>query len=327
MPGMARPVPATRRPPRGVDTQTQGPAWGVGGGWGSIQGKSVDPRVLRVQGPGWGRASVDILLQELSSPRRSRRQDVRHGNPIRQCRGFNSNRECAECSPLGLGVWGLGRPQPPPPQGLDASGSSLALTGGRPGVCCSGRGPRQPPSALSGRRFHAARSRPAANKNAVESVQYGVAGSAAFLECQPRSPQATVKWLFQRDPSDRRREVIPCAPQSCGCGSPLHGRNSTRMKCQRGRAWGGLVVRKRLRAPSRAHSGERGPAESPCGFHVVGNRYPRASLRENSTRVSVGGVPHCRETVWVGSRRWKFCGAALILRQCPPGIPRNMKIL
>uniref|UniRef100_A0A8C2Y489 Semaphorin-3F n=1 Tax=Capra hircus TaxID=9925 RepID=A0A8C2Y489_CAPHI len=72
-----------------------------------------------------------------SSKRRSRRQDVRHGNPIRQCRGFNSN----------------------------------------------------------------------ANKNAVESVQYGVAGSTAFLECQPRSPQATVKWLFQRDPSDRRREI------------------------------------------------------------------------------------------------------------------------
>ncbi|XP_014394488.1 PREDICTED: semaphorin-3F, partial [Myotis brandtii] len=29
-----------------------------------------------------------------SSKRRSRRQDVRHGNPIRQCRGFNSNGEC-----------------------------------------------------------------------------------------------------------------------------------------------------------------------------------------------------------------------------------------
>lgn len=53
-----------------------------------------------------------------------------------------------------------------------------------------------------------------ANKNAVESVQYGVAGSAAFLECQPRSPQATVKWLFQRDPGDRRREVSACA-QCC----------------------------------------------------------------------------------------------------------------
>lgn len=54
-------------------------------------------------------------------------------------------------------------------------------------------------------------------------MQYGVAGSAAFLECQPRSPQATVKWLFQRDPSDRRREVSSYVPQGqilhCGCGS------------------------------------------------------------------------------------------------------------
>uniref|UniRef100_A0A4X2LR03 Semaphorin 3F n=1 Tax=Vombatus ursinus TaxID=29139 RepID=A0A4X2LR03_VOMUR len=72
-----------------------------------------------------------------SSKRRSRRQDIRHGNPIRQCRGFNSN----------------------------------------------------------------------VNKNTVESVQYGVEGSAAFLECQPRSPQATTKWLFQRDASDRRKEL------------------------------------------------------------------------------------------------------------------------
>lgn len=78
---------------------------------------------------------------------------------------------------------------------------------------------------------HAVPSRPTANKNAVESVQYGVAGSAAFLECQPRSPQATVKWLFQRDPSDRRREVISCALQSSrGYGSPLHSRNSTWVK-------------------------------------------------------------------------------------------------
>lgn len=50
-------------------------------------------------------------------------------------------------------------------------------------------------------------------------MQYGVAGSAAFLECQPRSPQATVKWLFQRDPSDRRREVSSCVPQ--GANSAL----------------------------------------------------------------------------------------------------------
>uniref|UniRef100_A0A0F7ZAJ9 Semaphorin-3F n=1 Tax=Crotalus adamanteus TaxID=8729 RepID=A0A0F7ZAJ9_CROAD len=72
-----------------------------------------------------------------SSKRRSRRQDIRHGNPIRQCRGYNSN----------------------------------------------------------------------ASKNSVEAVQYGVEGSTAFLECQPRSPQATIKWLLQRDNSDRRKEL------------------------------------------------------------------------------------------------------------------------
>ncbi|XP_025060158.1 semaphorin-3F isoform X5 [Alligator sinensis] len=72
-----------------------------------------------------------------SSKRRSRRQDVRHGNPIRQCRGYNSN----------------------------------------------------------------------ANKNTVEAIHYGVEGSTAFLECQPRSPQATIKWLLQKDNSDRRKEL------------------------------------------------------------------------------------------------------------------------
>ncbi|XP_015276729.1 PREDICTED: semaphorin-3F [Gekko japonicus] len=72
-----------------------------------------------------------------SSKRRSRRQDVRHGNPIRQCRGYNSN----------------------------------------------------------------------ASKNTVEAVQYGVEGSTAFLECQPRSPQASIKWLLQKDNSDRRKEL------------------------------------------------------------------------------------------------------------------------
>uniref|UniRef100_A0A8B9P4V6 Semaphorin 3F n=1 Tax=Apteryx owenii TaxID=8824 RepID=A0A8B9P4V6_APTOW len=72
-----------------------------------------------------------------SSKRRSRRQDIRHGNPIRQCRGYNSN----------------------------------------------------------------------ANKNTVEAVQYGVEGSTAFLECQPRSPQASIKWLLQKNNSDRRKEL------------------------------------------------------------------------------------------------------------------------
>ncbi|KAG2471009.1 SEM3F protein, partial [Polypterus senegalus] len=72
-----------------------------------------------------------------SSKRRSRRQDVRHGNPMRQCRGYNSN----------------------------------------------------------------------ANKNTLEMVQYGVEGSSTFLECQARSPQASLKWHHQKDNSDRKKEM------------------------------------------------------------------------------------------------------------------------
>lgn len=36
-------------------------------------------------------------------------------------------------------------------------------------------------------------------KRLKETVQFGVEGSSAFLECQPRSPQATVKWFCQKD--------------------------------------------------------------------------------------------------------------------------------
>ncbi|XP_072537908.1 sema domain, immunoglobulin domain (Ig), short basic domain, secreted, (semaphorin) 3Gb isoform X1 [Salminus brasiliensis] len=64
-----------------------------------------------------------------ATKRRSRRQDIKHGDPLRQCRGFNSKVE----------------------------------------------------------------------KRLRETVQYGVEGSSTFLECQPRSPQATVKWLCQKD--------------------------------------------------------------------------------------------------------------------------------
>lgn len=42
-------------------------------------------------------------------------------------------------------------------------------------------------------------------KRLRETVQFGVEGSSTFLECQPRSPQATVKWLFQKD--GRRKAV------------------------------------------------------------------------------------------------------------------------
>ncbi|MGH0131723.1 UNVERIFIED_CONTAM: hypothetical protein FKN15_010097 [Acipenser sinensis] len=43
-------------------------------------------------------------------------------------------------------------------------------------------------------------------RNAAEMDQYGVRNSTAFLECSPKSPQATVKWLIQKQ-NDRRKEV------------------------------------------------------------------------------------------------------------------------
>ncbi|XP_036375723.1 semaphorin-3C-like [Megalops cyprinoides] len=70
--------------------------------------------------------------------RRSRRQDIIHGNPLTQCRGFNLK----------------------------------------------------------------------AYRNAVETVQYGVKNNTTFLECLPKSPHATTRWLYQRD-TDRRKEVKP----------------------------------------------------------------------------------------------------------------------
>ncbi|XP_035258184.1 semaphorin-3C-like [Anguilla anguilla] len=70
--------------------------------------------------------------------RRSRRQDIIHGNPLTQCRGFNLK----------------------------------------------------------------------AYRNAEETVQFGVKNSTTFLECLHKSPQASVRWLVQRD-SDRRKEVKP----------------------------------------------------------------------------------------------------------------------
>ncbi|RXM36673.1 Semaphorin-3C [Acipenser ruthenus] len=45
-----------------------------------------------------------------------------------------------------------------------------------------------------------------AYRNAAEMDQYGVRNNTAFLECSPKSPQATVKWLIQKQ-NDRRKEV------------------------------------------------------------------------------------------------------------------------
>uniref|UniRef100_A0AAQ4QLA3 Semaphorin-3C n=1 Tax=Gasterosteus aculeatus aculeatus TaxID=481459 RepID=A0AAQ4QLA3_GASAC len=68
--------------------------------------------------------------------RRSRRQDIMHGNPLTQCRGFNLK----------------------------------------------------------------------AYRNAVEMTQYGVKNNTTFLECFPKSPRASIRWLIHRD-NDRRKEV------------------------------------------------------------------------------------------------------------------------
>ncbi|MGH0134452.1 UNVERIFIED_CONTAM: hypothetical protein FKN15_013540 [Acipenser sinensis] len=72
-----------------------------------------------------------------TAKRRSRRQDIKHGDPLRQCRGFNAKVE----------------------------------------------------------------------KRLKETTQFAVEGSSTFLECQPRSPQASVKWFFQKDGTGRRQTV------------------------------------------------------------------------------------------------------------------------
>ncbi|XP_064200572.1 semaphorin-3C-like [Anguilla rostrata] len=72
----------------------------------------------------------------LGKSRRSRRQDIIHGNPLTQCKGFNLKEY----------------------------------------------------------------------RNAAEMVQYGIRNNTTFLECLPKIPQASIKWLIQRD-NDRRKEV------------------------------------------------------------------------------------------------------------------------
>ncbi|XP_073508410.1 semaphorin-3C [Phyllobates terribilis] len=71
-----------------------------------------------------------------SGKRRSRRQDIKHGNPVTQCRGFNLKEY----------------------------------------------------------------------RNTEEIIQYGVRNNTTFLECTAKSPQASVRWLLQKD-NDRRKEV------------------------------------------------------------------------------------------------------------------------
>lgn len=50
-----------------------------------------------------------------------------------------------------------------------------------------------------------------------EKVLYGAEDNSTFLECVPRSPQASVQWFVQRPPDEQRDEVrlslnLPCSP-------------------------------------------------------------------------------------------------------------------
>lgn len=48
-----------------------------------------------------------------------------------------------------------------------------------------------------------------AYRNAAEMTQYGVRNNTTFLECLPKPPQASIRWLIHRD-DDRRKEVRSC---------------------------------------------------------------------------------------------------------------------
>lgn len=50
-----------------------------------------------------------------------------------------------------------------------------------------------------------------------EKALYGAEDNSTFLECTPRSPQASVQWFVQRPPDEQRDEVrlplhLPCSP-------------------------------------------------------------------------------------------------------------------
>lgn len=40
-----------------------------------------------------------------------------------------------------------------------------------------------------------------------EQVQYGLEGGSVFLECEPRNPHTSIKWLTQTENSDKRKVV------------------------------------------------------------------------------------------------------------------------
>ncbi|KPP73955.1 semaphorin-3F-like [Scleropages formosus] len=114
-----------------------------------------------------------------SQKRRSRRQDVKYGNPIRQCRGYNSNGT--------------------PPSFINTS-TSIGWTRHILYLLCTSSDFNRN-NLCHGALFVVA------NKNTLEMVQYGVEGSSTFLECQARSPHACIRWHVQKENSDRKKEM------------------------------------------------------------------------------------------------------------------------
>lgn len=166
VPGMANPVPDIPTPKRGQDLNNAD--------------KSV---VLYLSSCLSSCCAAKPLLHFyllICRSRRSRRQDVKYGNPIRQCRGYNSNSEyilshnslydliiqCFILKEIKCFLYLCAR--------LEQMFAILCAVG---------------------------------NKNTLETVQYGVEGSTTFLECQARSPHMSLKWHLQKENSDRRKEV------------------------------------------------------------------------------------------------------------------------
>lgn len=71
-----------------------------------------------------------------------------------------------------------------------------------------------------------------------EKVLYGAEDNSTFLECVPRSPQASVQWFVQRPPDEQRDEVrllpcLLCSPQKgqeAGPRSPSQPRDHQQVK-------------------------------------------------------------------------------------------------
>uniref|UniRef100_A0ACB8EN42 Uncharacterized protein n=1 Tax=Sphaerodactylus townsendi TaxID=933632 RepID=A0ACB8EN42_9SAUR len=163
-----------------------------------------------------------------TAKRRSRRQDIKHGDPLRQCRGFNAkgekkgvrfevvklnNRETVQnfLAPLSSTMIDLQCGD------LQKWVADLSLQDNRDShhiypndlvnFCAAFVLPDTPLKGLAERCSLESLSNAWGRERAIV-VQYGLEGGSVFLECEPRSPHASVKWLVQTEGSDKRK-VLP----------------------------------------------------------------------------------------------------------------------